>query len=377
VKNFFRKFRLWLVYSVVLIIILAATFVSISRMLTPYLNDHRHDFEKWASEQLHSPVTIEQVHITWYYYQPVLTFEKVAILDKDTHQPNFSIQQIKVNLQIFPSLLHWKPQPKYIKLFGANLILREQTQGQMSIEGAGRLAVIDSITGSTVKPNVMLEWILSQPHLVLDDINVNYIPLHDTEKSITLDRLSLTNTDSVHEISGNAILNQALPMDVQFRVQMIGDIIDLSHVTVHAYFYLEGLSLPQWLKQNKWQNLQVMQGLGSAKIWVEWDQNTLQSISSELQIYDLQIKSQTTQKTINIPRLNGKFGWLRDGSEQLFSGEDVLIDFPNHLWPMTDFLITLAPAANGVLNIQSLRVGYLDLADSITLALESGFVYYQ
>jgi uncharacterized protein (TIGR02099 family) len=374
VNTFFKKLIKWLVYSIVILVILAATLVSASRMLTPYLNEHRHDFEKWATEQLHAPITIDAVHITWYYYRPVLTFEKVAILNKETQQPDFNIQQIKVNLQILPSLLHWKPIPQYIKLFGASIILREQTAGQMSIEGTGRLAVIDSITGNKVKPNAILSWILSQPHLVLDDINVRYIPLNESEKSITLDQLSLTNSESMHELSGNAVLNQDIPMNIELHLQVIGNVTDLPHVTVHAYFYLEGFSLPQWFKQHEWQHFQLRQGLGSAKVWIDWNQDVLQNVSTELQIYDLEIDSQATQKIINIPRLNGKFGWKRDGIKQLFYGEDILIDFPEHFWPTTGFLVALSPAPNGTLGIQSLRVDYLDLADSLEFAIKCGFI---
>src|SRR5688572_20444331 len=122
-KTFAKKFTLWLGYFLAGVVIIAATFVSVGRMLTPYLNEHRQDFEKWASEEFHAPITISKVRITWYYSQPVLTFENVAILDPQTRQPNFKVQQIKVNLQMLPSLFHWQPIPKYIKIFGANVVL--------------------------------------------------------------------------------------------------------------------------------------------------------------------------------------------------------------------------------------------------------------
>jgi uncharacterized protein (TIGR02099 family) len=374
VKTFAKRCAWWFGYGLAIIIILAATFVSLSRMMTPYLNDHRHDFEQWASEELHAPITIRRVHITWYYYQPVLTFDNVAILDVKTAKPNFQVQQIKVNLQILPSLLHWQPRPNYIKIFGANLILREQPSGQMSIEGVHPLAVINTLQGSGVQANAALTWILSQPHLVLDDINIRYIPLHDTEKSITLDRLSLVNTGASHELAGNAILNQATPLDVQLRIEVTGDIAHPEHLSADGYFYLEGVSLPQWIKQNKWQNLQITQGLGSAKIWVTWEQAQLKAIRTELQFYDLQVKSLATKKTLTISRLNGKFGWSQAGDQQIIYGQDVLIDFPENLWPTTGFSVTLNHLADGAFAIKALKIDYIDLADTIEMALASGIV---
>jgi uncharacterized protein (TIGR02099 family) len=374
VNAFAKKFALWLSYSVAVLLILAATLVSFSRMLTPYLNSHRHDFEVWASEQLHAEVTIEQVHITWYYNQPVLTFEKVVVLDPVSHTSNFNIRQIKVNLQVLPSLWYWQPMPKYIKLLGADLVLREQAEGKISIEGNRPLVVIENLTGETGQPNAVLNWIMSQPRLVLDDINLKYIPLHDTEKSITLDKLSLKNEGTTHELKGNARLNQEVPVDVQLEIHVSGDVTDLPHLSGQAYFYLQGVSLPQWIKQSKWQNMQLLQGFGSGKVWLDWQNSELKSIHSELQIYNLEVKSLQTNKKLLVSRVNGLFGWKRDGDKQTWTGQNILLDFPERLWPTTGFSMTLAKQSDGSSVLQALSVDYLDISDVVELAFASGFV---
>lgn len=362
-----------MIYLLALLVILAATFVSASRMFTPYLNTHREDFEKWASDQLHTPIQIGRIHITWYYIQPVLTFEKVAILDKDSHLPNIEIQQIKVNLQLFPSLVHWKPLSKYIKIMGANLILREQTSEQFSIEGSHPFAIINTVMNNATEKNPILLWVLSQPHLVLDDINVTYISSHD-KKFVTLDKLSLVNDSSDHELSGNVILNQEIPLTMEFRLKMSGDMTALVQTNIKGYFYIEGVSLPQWFQQMKWHNLQLIQGLGSAKIWVEWNHGQFQQVSSDFQVYDLAIKSLLTKKQLGMSRINGHLNWERHGEEQIFSGQDILIDFPEQVWPTTGFALQFKKTPAGNFAVQSMQIDYLDLSDTVEIALATGLV---
>ncbi|MBV8801386.1 MAG: TIGR02099 family protein, partial [Gammaproteobacteria bacterium] len=373
-KTFLKKIVRWMVYFIALLVILAATFVSASRMFTPYLNNHREDFEKWASDQLHVPIQIERIHITWYYLQPVLTFEKVVILDNKNHLPNIEIQQIKVNLQLFPSLFHWKPLSKYIRILGANLTLREQKPEQFSIEGTHPFAMINNVMSNTAQKNPILLWILSQPHLVLNDINITYISPHKDEKFVTLNKLSLVNTSSTHDLSGAISLNQEIPLTMEFHLQMVGDITTLDQTTMQGYFYVEGISLAQWFQQTKWHNLQLMQGLGSAKIWVKWNHGQFQQISSELQIYDLVVKSLFTEKQLNVSRINGHLIWQRDGDKQIFSGHDILIDFPEHLWPTTGFTLLLQQRPTNDLTIQSLQIDYLNLADTVGMGLDMGLI---
>jgi uncharacterized protein YhdP len=372
VKTFLQKLAWRLTFSIAIIIILAATFVSLSRMLTPYLNNHKHDFEQWASEQLYVPVEIEQVHITWYYLQPVLTFEKVVILDQETQTPNLQIHQIKINLQLLPSLLHWHPLSKYIKVVGANITFREQEGGQWSIEGTHSFIVIHDVKNNTSNP--MLTWILSQPHLVLNDINVTYIPLKGNKQFITLDKLSLINISSNHQLSGNAILNQEMASNIVFDLKATGDMTALADMSIQGSFYLKGISLPQWSQQLNWQHLQLIQGLGSTRIEIQWDHGQFQKIESEFQLYDLSVQSRLTKKQLDMSRINGHLNWERDGNKQIFSGRDILIDFPEHFWQTTNFTLVMNQVNPENLRFESLHVDYLDLADTIEVALASGLL---
>src|SRR6188472_2886332 len=103
--NYFYAAIKFLAYLFSALLILAALFVSVGRLLTPVLNDHLPDFEKWSSRILQTPVKIKSVHIAWNLYEPELSFDNVALFDKQARHAVFSVKQIKINLNIFRSLL--------------------------------------------------------------------------------------------------------------------------------------------------------------------------------------------------------------------------------------------------------------------------------
>lgn len=330
----------WLGYFIALLVIIAATLVSVGRLLTPYLNQHKADFEVWASQLLNAPVQIDQVHISWNAYVPQLTLKKVTILDKVTNKPTFDIKQIKINVKIIESLIKREPIPSYIKISGMDLTIRTK-KAAWNVVGFGDIAIADDLLGGMHEANEVVAWIFSQPALVLSDIHVTFYTRAGLKKSITLDELSLLNANTKHLISGKGALNQDIPTHVELALDWRGDSFDLEKVSANLYLYLEGISLPQWFKQQSLKNMQIKEGLGSAKIWLAWDKGQLQKIQTQIQLYQLSIYSLTTQQTQSVSRLNGHFGWKREGTNQVFAGNDILIDLPHHLWPTTSFSLTL------------------------------------
>src|SRR5579862_4769828 len=83
-------------YFFAICIVMAALILSISRTLTPILDQHRQDFEKWASQLLNMPVQINQVRVSWYQYQPEMSLNEVTILNSSTKKPILQIKTIRV-----------------------------------------------------------------------------------------------------------------------------------------------------------------------------------------------------------------------------------------------------------------------------------------
>ncbi len=361
----------WLGYCIALFVIIAATAVSIGQLLSPYLNERRADFEKWASAWLQVPITIHKITVSWRLAEPELAFGQVAVLDQKTHRPIVEIRKLKVNLSIIQSVLQRKPIPESIKIDGVRLTLYQKKSGQLQVPGLNNFVFTDNVTGAAVPGNAMSAWIFSQPHLSLRNIDIQFIPEEGLKRSVTLIALSLHNTRTEHTLTGKATLNQTIPTQIVMDLQWHGDTFDIMHNTSHAQLYLEleDVSLSQWMGERNWKNLQIKQGIGSGKCWITWEHGQLQKIHNQFQLYEMQLQSLLTKKKVVIPHLSGHVSWQRDGDRQSITGEDILIDFPKHVWPVTQFSLLLFPE-----NKMTLQVGYLDLSDASALALASGLL---
>src|SRR5579872_945576 len=302
-------------YVAAALCIFAALLVSITDLLTPFLNEHRQDLEKFASRLFNRPIQVGEVDISWSGFKPELEFHKVVIVDSETHQPNLEIPLIKINIAILDSLLSREFILDSLKVVGVHLTLHEQKPGEISVEGFPQILMTDNFTGHSLNPNIVLTWIFSQPKLVLQDFNVDFFSHTGDEKLVTLKRLVLNNSSRNHELTGKAILNQTIPTQISIRFDWRGSVTDLSHVSADLYLELQNISLPQWFEKYTWKTLKFKRGLGSAKVWAKWNNNTWQKIETTLQFYNIKIAmDQVFDNSLELDQLTGSLTCQKDAS---------------------------------------------------------------
>ncbi len=352
-----------LIYIFAILIIFIATLVVSAHLATPLLNQHRAEFEKWASEVLNIPVKIEQVKISWYRYQPEISLNQVTLLGKETQKPLVQIQNVSIFFSIPQSLWERQWVPSGVMITGADINVNQTSTGEMKVQGFPAIGGFNNQPYQTEASfSDMLVWFSQASHLILHDINVNYTPYIGQRKVITLHDLSLENAGSAHTILGRATLHQTLPTELTLAIEWEGEKIDLAKIKAKIYVYVSGLSLIQWLKDYSWKDWKITQGIASAKIWAIWDRHTFQKIQTAFQGYDLSLLS-SDHVTHQINRLSGSIGWMREGNKQIIAGNEMLVDLPSSLWPMTNFYISLMPDATGGLLPSEIKLGYVDLKD--------------
>lgn len=359
-------------YLIAAIIIMAAILVAVTRMLTPVLDQHRADFARWASDLLQKPVTINSVRVSWYGYEPEISLNEVTVLDTKTHNPILQIDKVSVFISIPQSLWQHKIVPGGIMISGTDVNVHENEKGEITIQGFPAIGGFNSqpyASESTFTD--MLAWLSLQPRLILRDIDVRYKGFTGQKRFVTLYNLGLENSGSEHYISGKAVLHQEIPTEVTLALQWQAANADLAAIDANAYVYVSGLNLAQWMKGFVWKGWDLRQGVTSAKIWLAWKHGAWQKIQGNFQAYDLNLHSQADQSTHKINRLSGNLGWKRDGSSQIIAGEDILMDLPARLWPVTSFYLVFAPGADGALAPQSVKFAYANLSDIQSLALST------
>jgi len=355
-------------YLLAILIIFFALLVSVTRLLTPILDEHRADFEEWASQLLSTPITIEKVRVSWSKYEPEITLYNVTALN-EAKAPLLQVHQISIFFSIVESLWQWKPVPSGLMISGTDINLQQNEKGEITIQGFPALAGFNGKPyQQQTKFDDVMAWISAQPRLILRDIDVGYTQANHHKWFVTLYDLNIENTTTTHSIRGKAVLHQDIPTETDIAINWIGKTFDPSQLHADIYLYISGFSISQWAANypHVWNGWELKRGMVSAKIWARWDKGTFQQIQSTFQAYDINLYSATDRSNHAIGRLSGNVGWKREGQHQVIAGDDILIDLPAHLWPATSFYLSLIPDANGILSPQVLNIGYLDLSDVAT-----------
>ncbi len=350
------------------LIITFAVLVSLTRSLTPVLEQHRADFEVLASDLLHMPVKIHRVEASWYQYQPGISLIETTVLSDKTHEPVLQIQKVRILISIPQSLWQWKLVPSGIMISGSSVNLKQSPSGQLTLQGFPLLKNEPYQRETTV--NDMVAWLAVQPHLLVRNIDLHYTAANAQKRFVTIYQLSVENNDQLHTVIAKASLHQSIPTEVHAALQWRGNETDPAKMDAKVYCYLSGLSLTQWLKDITWQGWQVNQGIGSAKIWASWHHGAFVRAQTTFQLYDLNLLSTLNKTHYQLNRLSGQLAWRRQGDEQVLMGNDLIVDLPDHLWPINNFYVALS-AVNGSLSPKVVHLGYLDLKDMQTVLAAS------
>lgn len=370
-KTWLTKAAKTIIYLLAMITILMAVLVVVGRLLAPILDKHRVDFERFASHALSMPVSIGKVEASWYQYQPVIDLNAVTIFNKTTHEPVLQVKKMRVFFSLLASLWQRKPVLSGVLISGTEIHLRQTENKEWFIQG---FPVIGSTHNEPYKQETkfqdMLGWIASQPRLILQNIDLRYQGLSGKNRFVTLYHLNIDNNDH-HTIRGKALLHQDVPTAIHLAITWHGEPVDFEHIKANIYVYVSGLSLSQWLKNEVWHHWQIQKGIGSAKIWMNWDRGQFKKIQTSFQLYNLALLATKDGSTHLINRFSGNLGYKRDGHTSIFAGNDLLIDLPNHLWPVTSFYLRFEPDASGTVKLKTANLGYLDLQDAKTFLFSS------
>ena len=350
-------------YLLAIFIIIAALVVCAIRFLTPILDGHRADFENIAGKFLQTPVKIGSVRVSWFRYQPVISLNDVSILDRTSKEEVFRVDKISLLISFLDSLWQRQVITSGIMASGAELNIRQSASGELTVKEFSSLPFNQQQGKSEAKFIEVMGWLSHEPYLILSNIDVYYTGVGKQNRFVTLYHLDFHNTETEHTIAGKAVLHQDLPTEISLAAKWKGKIEDFPQIKAKAYLYISGLSLAQWAKGVELRNWQIKNGIVSAKIWVDWEQGGLQRIQAAFKSFGLEFYSDTDKTLHRINRASGNLGWKREANHQIFAGDDILLDLPARLWPVTSFSVAVTPDAKGALIPDVIHVGYLDLAD--------------
>lgn len=341
--------------------IMFALLVTAARLITPILDAHKEEIEKWASKRLGTPVEIDEARLSWYAYEPQMSLKNVKLINKENHEPIIQVKNIQISISIPDSLYQRRIVPGRLILDGSVIKIESSKDGKWQLHGF--VSDVGESYDNQITMQSAVAWLTMQDLLSLKNIEIFYQAPEQPLRHFRIRHVTLENDDDHHHLSGRGILVQPRPTELSFSVRFEGDALSKDQFKANLYLYVHQLSLPQWLQARRWQGLKVDAGLASFKIWAEWQHNDFQNIRSLLLVKALKL-SLSQHKTEQFDRLSAYIGLRKQGDEYQFIAQDVIIDQPGMLWPVTDVAMTLKNQ-QGMLVPKMVSATYLNIEDTL------------
>ena len=116
--------------GLLLLLVVAASYVSIGRILIGNVDRYRGNIELMLSEALAAPVSIAQIEGSWSYLDPSLSFSEISIGESSPVQ----LKKIGLDLDTVASLREWSPVIKGFSADGIRLTVKKE-QGKWALVG--------------------------------------------------------------------------------------------------------------------------------------------------------------------------------------------------------------------------------------------------
>ena len=327
----------WVVFFIAVCIILLALLLLLARFGLPWLDGYKGEVEARLSEQLQSPVSIDDLSFKWEQYGPTLSADGVVVSDSDNRQ--VTLDEVLLDIDLLKSISAGEPVIEELTLVGARLALETTGNGKYELHGLKNNDKPQSKTGSSVD---MLSWVMGTDRVTLQDVTITLID-KNTDQQLTITDLNIvaSNSGDLHQLRVDMNLPDELGGTIEMGVDLVGHSHDIRNAT--ADFYLKATDL----QADAWRQLHSGRLEGSRfsttgiarldanmqlALWGQVGDGRLQSARGQLEASNLvDVKSQQTvldSLTTDVLFENVASGWkmTADKTELQKSGEVTTVD---------------------------------------------------
>lgn len=372
--HIFRKIWLLIAFSIVLL----AIFLSVIRIITPFLTPSRDTLAMWATQALSRPVKFGEVSAHWENLEPIVKFTDVVVFDEQHRQHLLQIDELQVGVNLLTSLFYRQLQPDIIRVSGVKLTVRQDAAGQLHVAG------FDATTSGTQNTDQLLSWLFSKQRLSFKNISLDWYDQDNTLLPISQLTFGLGNKGDFHHFWGQAQITQSTPENVNTQGS-IRWVVDWRGASRHRekwqfYGYLDAknIQLAPLLKGRSFAGLRIDHGSMDLEWWGSWRRGEIQRWQTQFDMKDAVVITEKIAhpkgkgKHLAINRATGNVAWqrARDGGWQL-AGDDMRLTLNNQAWPVMQFGVSASPALKGVSATQVVQLSYWRPDDLLPLLLES------
>ena len=234
----------WLFFVLAVCLILLAILLLLARIGMPWLGSYKSEVEARLSEQLKSPVVIDDLSVRWEQYGPKLSATGVSLIESADRQ--VTLDEVLIDMNMLKSISQGAPVIDELTLVGVKLALETSSSGKFELHGLKRS---DKVSESPKKGVDVLSWLMDTNRVGLQDATVTLISAEDLEQfTITDLNILATNDDDLHQLRVDMQLPEALGGTIEIGLDLIGQSNDIRNASAEVHVKATDLKADAWRK---------------------------------------------------------------------------------------------------------------------------------
>lgn len=284
--------------SVLVVLILAALYVTMGRILIGSAENYRGEVQSFLATRLDAPVTIQKLDGTWSYLDPGLIVHGLVIGPQN--EPALALTRVSFRLKSISSLFEWNPVISELEVAGLRVTVEQDAAGNWHVSG------LPSQSGAELDFDLLMD---SVPHLnllSLKDIEVNLLARQSRYQ------LRSESDEPFELVSSEGVKTLSLPLVVERvdretgdvsvdAMQLIGryrgDARERGEFSTELYFQLPSLELTDFLPPLLYEGLRISQVRARGQFWFGYEDGRF-TLTGMPTVSDIELKSQDRALTV-------------------------------------------------------------------------------
>ena len=275
----------------------------------PNIDSYRGNLERMLTDSLGLKVTIAAIDADWQGLNPRLALHGLQVLDA-AGRPALSFENVQTVVS-WTSISVLALRLDRMEINGPTLAMRREADGALYVAGIRM--------NTEAEQGDLSDWILKQGRIVIRDATLQW---HDVQRGappleLKHVNLRLDNGGSRHRFGLTAQPPAAMAAQIDVRGDFRGRNFDrLEEWAGEAYAELAYADLAVW---RQWIDypLELPQGSGALRLWVEVAQKSLTSVTADVAADNVQLRLKPELPLLDLAALNGRITARlpRDGFE--------------------------------------------------------------
>ena len=308
----------WALWSLAVVLILAAVYVSLGRQLMPVVEQYRSELEQQLQERFEQAIYLEELEGGWRGFSPLLTARHVTFGEGDDA---LQIESLQLQPDVLASILVGELRLHSVTLTGLHLQVQQDEQGQWALQGV----VLRNPEQAVFELNDLLAKLQDVGRVRVLDSRVIVQAAGQDPLALTYAGLTLSQQGAQQRLDVSALLPDGEALEFSAQGRLIQG--DWRKSALSVYLKTPRTDLVQWLPPHLVPDWQLSQLQAGGELWLEAAQGQIDS--AVLRLHSLALAGRrATAQPVRIATQNALAAYRRDASGQQlwFEHLDVQLD---------------------------------------------------